>query len=173
MRDLETIITSSLGVILVALAAFLGIRYHRNHTPGIAGQIQGEVRLDKDGISAMDAYTISDDKTVELKRSFSFDDQLVVIEVNGEWIEKVKCYKLTFETSSAEYLSEEIPLTEKGRRIHPKKFLDKRVRIPKAGISTEDMLILLQREDARDEKGWVSFKLHRNESSTTPIPSFD
>lgn len=173
MREKGIIITASLGVIMVGLAIYLGILFHKNHTSDITGQMQGEVCLETDGITAWDEYTISDDKTVSLERSFSFEGKPIVIEVHGKWKEKTKYYQLSFKTSRADYLSEDIPLSKKGKKISPKHFLNKRVRIPKAGISPEEMHILIKKEVPKGEKGWDSFKLNRDGSATTPLPSIE
>jgi hypothetical protein len=173
MREKGIIITASLGVIMVGLAIYLGILFHKNHTPDITGQMQGEVCLETDGITAWDEYTISDDKTVVLERSFSFEGKPIIIGARGKWKEKTKYYKLSFKTSRADYLSEDIPLSEKGKKISPTRFLSKTVRIPKAGISPEEMNILIKREVSEGKKGWDSFKLYRNGIATKPLPSIE
>ena len=171
MREKGIIITAALGVIMVGLAIYLGILFHKNHTPDITGQIQGEVYLETDGITSRDEYTILDDNTVKLERSFSFDGKPIIIEAHGKWKEKTKFFKLSFKTRRADYLSEDIPLSEKGRKIRPKQFLNKEVRLPKAGISPEEMHIRIKMKDSEGKKGWHSFKLYRNGLATKPLPS--
>ncbi len=171
MREKGIIITAALGVIMVGLAIYLGILFHKNHTPDITGQIQGEVYLETDGITSRDEYTIFDDSTVKLERSFSFDGKPIIIEAHGKWKEKTKFFKLSFKTRSANYLSEDIPLNEKGKKISSRHFINKTVRIPKSGILPEEMHIRIKMKDSEGKKGWHSFKLSRK--SMTPLPSIE
>jgi hypothetical protein len=161
MRQKLLIVSIAVGVIIIGLSVFIGLRVHNLTTPVIEGHYSG-VANGKGVDSINDDYIISPDKTVVLTRTFKYDGIVsdITIHVVGKWKEKANRYLLKFNVSDGDYVSSDNPMNQKGKLIRPKQFLDKEARIPKRSITENSLTIMFKREDGKDSQ-WRPFHFNK------------
>lgn len=153
-----------LGAVLIVLAIFLGTNRHKKITPRAEGNYVCYISLPNDNsVNCNDRIMISSDGDVRMERIFLYTNESdgnnldVKISATGKVVEKYSFYLLKFDLSEMKYLSTENPRTSGlfGSQVSPRKFMEKKIRIPKTSLKTGKAMVSYSRKFGK-EKQWVS-----------------
>lgn len=146
-----------IGVVLICIGAIWGSHIHKKNLPSMMGTYVGNPGLPEDyDTDSSDSIIINSYNTVSLYRKFYFTDtngdkHYVVICANeGTCDERIRKYRIKFDGLSMKYMTNYSPQNEKGKEIPPRKFMDKKVIIPKKTISSNSMNIKYKRGVNKD-----------------------
>lgn len=153
-----------LGAVLIVLSAILGANRHKRITPSAEGEYVCSILLPNDNSTdCTDRIMVSADGDARMERNFLYTNEAdgknmsVEISATGKMVERYSFYLLKFDSSDMKYLSAEPPHTTGifGSQMSPRKFMDKKIRIPKAQLKAGKAMVSYSRKSGKEKK-WVS-----------------
>lgn len=141
-----------IGVVLICLGAIWGGHIHKKNLPSLKGTYVGAPGLPEDSYTeSVDSIIITSDNNVRLYRDFYYTDAdgvshyVAIIANEGKCEERIRKFRVKFDGLSMKYMTTYTPQNEKGKEIAPRKFMDKKIFIPKKTVSSNSMDIKYKR----------------------------
>lgn len=146
-----------IGLVLICLGAIWGSHIHKKNLPSLNGTYVGVPgMLEDSNVESSDSIIINSENIVRLFRKFYYTDSngnshyVVICANDGVCEERIRKFRVKFDGLSMKYMTTYTPKNEKGREIAPKKFMDKKVFIPKNTITSNSMDIKYKRGVNKD-----------------------
>lgn len=146
-----------IGIALICLGAIWGSHIHKKILPSLNGTYVGVPGMpEESNAESSDSIIITYDNNVRLYRKFYYADSygnshyVVICADEGNCEERIRQFRVKFDGLSMKYLTTYTPQNEKGREIAPRKFMDKKLFIPKNAIKSNSIDIKFKRGVNKD-----------------------